>query len=120
MKKTKLHKRFLAILIIILLISCSKKNYPSNNTEELRISKPENEYTPPPVISITDDKVRSNKDGELYYDNEYGYRYWRYCDGKYYLDAKYENGAKPSKKIMVKEKEKQVKKEQQEEYTSSN
>jgi hypothetical protein len=47
-------------------------------------------YRPPMVIVISDDRARTNRNGEMYYDNEYGYRYWRYCDGKYYLDSKYE------------------------------
>ncbi len=48
------------------------------------------DYRPPAVIIISDDLASSNRNGELYYDNEYGYRYWRNCDGKYYLDVKYE------------------------------
>jgi hypothetical protein len=47
-------------------------------------------YRPPPVIYISDELARTNRNGELYYDNEYGYRYWKFCDGKYYLDSKYE------------------------------
>jgi hypothetical protein len=47
-------------------------------------------YRPPMVIVISDDRARTDRNGEMYYDNEYGYRYWRYCDGKYYLDSKYE------------------------------
>lgn len=47
-------------------------------------------YRPAPVIIISDHQARSNRNGELYYDDAYGYRYWRNCDGKYYLDSKYE------------------------------
>jgi hypothetical protein len=47
-------------------------------------------YRPPMVIIISDGLARTNRNGEMYYDNDYGYRYWRYCDGKYYLDSKYE------------------------------
>jgi hypothetical protein len=47
-------------------------------------------YRPPAVIYISDDLARTNRKGEVYYDNEYGYRYWKFCDGKYYLDSKYE------------------------------
>jgi hypothetical protein len=47
-------------------------------------------YRPPAVIIISDNLARTNRNGEMYYDNEYGYRYWRFCDGKYYLDSKYE------------------------------
>jgi hypothetical protein len=49
-----------------------------------------NGYIPPSVIYISDNLARINRNGEMYYDNEYGYRYWKFCDGKYYLDAKYE------------------------------
>jgi hypothetical protein len=47
-------------------------------------------YRPPAVIIISDQLASVNRNGEMYYDNEYGYRYWRNCDSKYYLDARYE------------------------------
>jgi hypothetical protein len=47
-------------------------------------------YRPPTVIIIADNLASVNRNGEMYYDNEYGYRYWRNCDSKYYLDSKYE------------------------------
>jgi hypothetical protein len=98
----------LMILVVIFFASCSKKTYPESNTTDSE-DKYENtktgtgnDYVPPPVIVIADEKAKSNKDGELYYDNELGYRYWRSCDGNYYLDAKYESGAGPSKKVAKK------------------
>lgn len=47
-------------------------------------------YRPPAVIVISDNLASMSRNGEMYYDNEYGYRYWRNCDSKYYLDARYE------------------------------
>jgi hypothetical protein len=67
------------------------------------------------VINISDELAKSNKEGEMYYDNEYGYRYWRFNDGKYYLDAKYGSGAKPDKKT-VKKLNKQRKKAREADY----
>jgi hypothetical protein len=120
MKKVKLHQWLLILLTAATIYSCSKKNFLSKNTDEVTAAETVNNYTPPPVIIITDDKAKSNKDGELYYDNEFGYRYWRYCDGKYYLDAKYESGARPSKKDVDRRKTKKVKKEDTEAFTRTN
>src|SRR5882762_5259894 len=106
MEKYKLHKWFPLLFSLIVFSACSKKNYPDNNVatrEKYENAKTADErYTPPPVISISDELAKSNKEGEMYYDNEYGYRYWRFRDGKYYLDAKYESGAKPNKKVTKK------------------
>ena len=123
MKKYKLHKWFALVLIVCLMAGCSKKNYPSNNAADTETpydnSKKtnDNDYTPPPVISISDDIAKSNKDGELYYDNEYGFRYWRYCDGKYYLDSKYEKGEAPKRKYAKKNTKKHNKKQQKQNET---
>jgi hypothetical protein len=68
------------------------------------------------VISIADALAKSNKEGEMFYDNEYGYRYWRFCDGKYYLDAKYESGARPDKKIAKKNTKKHRRKNTEDDY----
>ena len=109
MKKIKLHQWLSLVLFMAVLTSCSKKSYPSENAadvEEQQYESSKNasadDYTPPQVITIPDERARSNKEGELYYDNEYGYRYWRYCDGKYYLDAKYENAKAAGKKLSRK------------------
>ena len=96
-----------------------KKNYPAENTDEQYQNSnttTDIKYTPPQVITISDDIAKSNKEGELYYDNEKGYRYWRYCDGKYYLDSKYERGEKPKQKYAKKAVKKQRKQSQDENY----
>jgi hypothetical protein len=99
MPPIKLYKWYLAIAFATLLaVGCSNKNIAQKNIiEKEDIEQPE-DYTPPPVITVPDEKAKTNKEGELYYDNEYGYRYWKNCNGQYYIDAKYEmEGAKPSK-----------------------
>ncbi|MBP6022906.1 hypothetical protein [Ferruginibacter sp.] len=119
MNKYKLHQWLLLLLMTFVLTNCSKKNYPTENTEEQYKNSnaaAENKYTPPQVITISDDIAKSNKEGELYYDNEKGYRYWRYCDGKYYLDSKYERGEIPKKKYAKKASKKQRKQSQDENY----
>lgn len=119
MNKYKLHQVLFLLLMIFVLTNCSKKNYPAENTEdqyENSTVATENKYTPPQVITISDDIAKSNKEGELYYDNEKGYRYWRYCDGKYYLDSKYERGEIPKKKYAKKAVKKQRKQSQNENY----
>jgi hypothetical protein len=120
MKKYYLHQWLTLLIALVMLAACSKKNYPANNTvaaedktANAAINTPSNDYIPPPVINIPDEQAKSNKDGELYYDTELGYRYWRSCDGNYYLDAKYESGASPSKK-NAKKKLKENKKQQKE------
>ena len=106
MKKHKLHQWLPLLFTLIIFSACSKKNYPDNNVatqDKYETTKSANEgYTPPPVINISDELAKSNKEGEMYYDNEHGYRYWKSSDGKYYLDAKYESGAKPNKKVVKK------------------
>lgn len=106
MKKYKLHQWLPLLVTLAVFTSCNKKDYPANsadiqdkyqNTKTLTDG-----YTPPTVISISDDLAKANKEGEMYYDNEYGYRYWRLSDGKYYLDTKYSSGAKPGKKPVKK------------------
>ena len=119
MNKYKLHQWLLLLLMTFVLTNCSKKNYPTENTEEQYENSnaaTENKYTPPQVIAISDDIAKSNKEGELYYDNEKGYRYWRYCDGKYYLDSKYERGEKPKQKYAKKATKKQRKQNQDQNY----
>ena len=114
MNKYKLHQWLTLLIALVIFAGCSKKNFPDNtaNNEDKyeNARSADNVYTPPPVINITDDIAKSNKEGEMYYDNEYGYRYWKFCDGKYYLDAKYESGAKPDKKTAKKNTRKHNKK----------
>jgi len=106
MKKYKLHQWIPLLFTLVFFTACSKKNYPGNtgdapnNYEDAKTIT--DKYIPPPVIIISDDLAKSNKEGEMYFDNEYGYRYWRLSDGKYYLDAKYSSGAKPGKKLVKK------------------
>ena len=122
MNKYKLYQWLFLLLIVFVFTDCSKKNYPADNAENTEDqynnsnAATGNEYTPPQVISISDDIAKSNKEGELYYDNEKGYRYWRYCDGKYYLDSKYERGETPKKKYAKKSTKKQRKQSQNENY----
>jgi len=119
MNKYKLHQWLFLLLMTFVLTNCSKKNYPAENKEdqyENSTAATNNKYTPPQVITISDDIAKSNKEGELYYDNEKGYRYWRYCDGKYYLDSKYERGEIPKKKYAKKSTKKQRKQSQDENY----
>ena len=106
----------------MIFAGCSKKNYPDNNAntteDKYENIKKEEAYTPPPVITILDEQAKSNKDGEMFYDNDYGYRYWRFCDGKYYLDTKYETGASPNKKIAKKKGKKQRKQTAVDDYVN--
>ena len=107
MKRQSLNHSFLILLSALILSSCSRSNFPAEgiqstgNSDETSVAN--NKTSPPPrVIDVSDDVAKSTKDGELYFDDESGYRYWRNSDGKYYLDKKYENGASPSKNIAGK------------------
>jgi hypothetical protein len=120
MNKYILHRWLpLMMLVVIITAGCSKKTYSANNLTDTEDkydglkNDTGNNYTPPPIIFITDDKAKSNKDGELYYDDELGYRYWRAVDGTYCLDAKYTAGASPNKR-NAKKKLKELKKQQEE------
>lgn len=112
MTKHKLHQWLFLLTALIIFASCSQKNFPGNNTvsDDKYGTATTAAYVPEPVITIADEKAKINKEGEMYYDNEYGYRYWRMADGKYYLDAKYESGAKPDKKMARKNAKEQRKK----------
>lgn len=94
MKKIKIHQQFLFLFYYTVLFSaCAKKTFTLSNTQTDNryesILTADSVYSPPAVIAIPDNKAKINKDDELYYDDEHGYRYWRYNDGKYYLDKKY-------------------------------
>jgi hypothetical protein len=115
MKRYFLHQWLMAALAILFLANCSKKNYSHKSSDEeisyTKNEEPEN-YSPAHVITISDEFAKTNRQGEMYYDNEYGYRYWRFCDGKYYLDEKYEtDNTKPkaSKKKNKKYNKKKIK-----------
>ena len=120
MNKLKL-QQWLPVLLILVISSCSHKELPGNNatvTEDRfeNAKSKEPKYVPLPVISIADELAKSTKDGEMYYDDKEGYRYWRQSDGKYYLDEKYIAGASPNKKL-VKKMAKQQRKENNDSYT---
>lgn len=124
MKKIKLHQRLsLLFLSAALIASCAKKNFPADSEKDDRteaVGTIPVAYAPPAIIQISDDKAKTTKEGELYYDDEYGYRYWRYNDGKYYLDQKYSKGAPSKRKTASKKKSvKASKSTADNEYTSS-
>jgi len=107
MNKHKLHQWLPVLLLVVLFTSCSQKEIPGNNAsttdDKYESAKPrEARYTPPQVITIADEQAKTTKDGEMYYDDKDGYRYWRQSDGKYYLDEKYVAGASPNKKLAKK------------------
>lgn len=110
MKKIKLHQRLSLLFLsaaLALVTGCAKRSFPTDSEKDDRneaVSSIEAAYAPPTVIQISDDKAKTTKEGELYYDDEYGYRYWRYNDGKYYLDQKYSKGSSPKRKTEEKKK----------------
>lgn len=117
MQNNKLHQ-WLIVLVIVSLFStsCSKKNYVAKQEEkedEAEIYENRNlNNRPPEVLYINDENAKTNRNGEIFYEDENGFRYWKFCDGKYYLDSKYEqNGYTPEKKN--KKTNKKVKKNKQ-------
>ena len=90
------YKWIIPVLISTLFTSCTRKNYSSRSQDTVEAiaandsKERDRQYTPPAYITLSDDQARSNKDGELYYIDPNGYRYWKFCDGKYYLDSKQE------------------------------
>ena len=104
MKYFKFYQWLTLMLVAgIFATGCSKKNYAtkveSNEDEEATYVNRDMNNRPQEVIYISDEKSKTNRNGEIYYDDENGFRYWKYCDGKYYLDSKYEqNGYTPEKK----------------------
>ncbi len=98
MEQIKLHQWLYGLALVILLGSCSKKNYPDSPPTDRRVvydnsdwrnRRDRDAYRPPVVIVISDRLARYNRRGEMYYDDQKGYRYWRYNDGRYYLDERY-------------------------------
>ena len=99
MKKYNFYQLFALLLVLLFFEACSKKNFPANsNTDSEAKYVSSTSYFPPLVISIHEEFSKINKDGEMYYDDDSGYRYWRLEDGKYHLDAKYLSGYLPNKK----------------------
>ncbi len=103
MKKYKLHQWLVLLLFTVLINACSKKitNAAVIVEEKLKDLSADSAYTPPAFILIPDDKAKTNKEDELYFDDNYGYRYWRYNDGKYYLDPKHNKNISVKKKTSV-------------------
>ncbi|MGC4103858.1 hypothetical protein [Ferruginibacter sp.] len=124
MKKCKLHQWLTLLLASALIISCNKKNYPVDNTRFEDDKQAANQvaslknYTPPLCIVVPDKEAQVNKEGEMYYDDQSGYRYWRSQDGKYYLDNKYKTGTKPNNRLARKHAKKQHKNEAPEELAT--
>jgi hypothetical protein len=84
-----------ALLTMIIINSCSKKNHPSaSNTKASAadsiaatkaVKKRPLITTVPKVIAVNDKVAKRSVDGRYYYDLN-GHRYWRNNkDGKYYL-----------------------------------
>ncbi len=102
MKKIKLHKRLALLLLLSMAVyGCNKKSFPSNSNstdDSYNTAAAVNAAAlPPQVITIPDEKAKTTKDGEVYYDDTNGYRYWRYNDGKYYLDRTHDSGTNKKK-----------------------
>ena len=82
----------IAIAVLFLISSCSKKHVPEQTTAAASTStapavkKVVVKKLPVAKVIIVNDKVaKKHIDGRLYYDVG-GHRYWRnYNDGKYYL-----------------------------------
>jgi len=112
------------VFLVMIMSSCSRKNYAaknsSNGDQEATVynKQQDRDYSPPPVVYVADGQAKTNKNGEMYYDNEYGYRYWRFCDGKYYLDAKYDklNNESMNRPATKYKKSKKSKKKKHDEY----
>ena len=102
----KMNLVIVALLIVVGLYSCSKKNHPVRSLSETiekdsssllkkAPAKKKPKEAVPKVITVTDNIARKSVDGRYYYDLQ-GHRYWRNNkDGKYYLFNKsmYNNGA---------------------------
>jgi hypothetical protein len=78
-----------ALLILITVNSCSKKNHPSTaastTTTPAAPKKSTVKRAVPKVIAVNPKAAKRSIDGRYYYDLE-GHRYWRNNrDGKYYL-----------------------------------
>lgn len=86
----------IAFIILIGLLSCTKKIHPATTTTSTAVSntkvvtkkvvvKRKPPEPVPKVISVNDLSAQKTVDGRYYYDLQ-GHRYWRNNkDGKYYL-----------------------------------
>jgi hypothetical protein len=106
MKKNNLYQWLIVFTVAACTFTaCAKNNnaFKSNLTanNKVEIIETDSIFIPPSVITVPDDKVKTNKEDELYYDDENGYRYWKNNDGKFYLDPKYLKQSGNKKKIYT-------------------
>lgn len=89
----KILKRSIYLLLLIIVVSCSKKHIPTKSLDEVTTidsvkAAPVRKRAKanfPKVITVNDAAAKKSTDGRLYYD-VMGHRYWKnYKDGKYYL-----------------------------------
>jgi hypothetical protein len=75
--------KYLALLLLIIFLSCSKKHLPQTTTVHTGKVVPKGPW--PKTLTVNDKAAKKAVDGRLYYDLE-GKRYWKnYKDGRYYL-----------------------------------
>ena len=86
-------KRSIYLLLLIAIVSCSKKHIPAKTPTEITVVDSVKTVTVrkkakanfPKIITVNDAAAKMSTDGRLYYD-VMGHRYWKnYKDGKYYL-----------------------------------
>ena len=87
-------KRCIYLLLLIAIVSCSKKHVPTKTPPEITVVdsvktvvtvKKKAKANFPKIITVNDAAAKMSTDGRLYYD-VMGHRYWKnYKDGKYYL-----------------------------------
>jgi hypothetical protein len=77
-----------ALLILVTISGCSKRNHPSvatSSTDTKTVTTATVKTALPKVIVVNDKAAKRSVDGRYYYDLD-GQRYWRNNkDGKYYL-----------------------------------
>jgi hypothetical protein len=80
-------RRYLILLSLITIFSCSKKHLSSTTAKNgATIKANAAPHRPlPKMLDVPDKIAMKSIDGRLYYDIE-GHRYWKnYVNGKYYL-----------------------------------
>ena len=84
-----MRRKYLIVLILITIFSCSKKTHPDasaidkNGTPVVKV-KTTTHRPLPKTLDVPDKIAMRSPDGRLYYDIE-GHRYWKnYVNGKYY------------------------------------
>jgi hypothetical protein len=78
--------KYLILILLIILFSCSKRQHPQAASNGNSLSAKKNSVTTVPKILTVEDKIAiKSVDGRLYFDFE-GHRYWKnYNNGRYYL-----------------------------------